>query len=63
MNGAGSNSVSSTRNWKLIKASPGTLYRVFTNPDDLAVWLAPGKMTGRVHHFDYNAPNVAIIQL
>jgi uncharacterized protein YndB with AHSA1/START domain len=45
-------SVSSTRNWKFIKASPENLYRVFTNPDDLAAWQAPGKMTGKVHHFD-----------
>src|SRR6185503_9699718 len=28
------------------------LYRAFTDPKALAVWLAPGDMTGEVHHFD-----------
>jgi uncharacterized protein YndB with AHSA1/START domain len=43
----------STRNSKFIKASPETLYRVFTDPVALAVWMAPGDMTGKVHNFDY----------
>jgi uncharacterized protein YndB with AHSA1/START domain len=42
----------STRNAKVIKATPEALYRAFTNPDALAVWLAPGDMTGEVHRFD-----------
>ncbi len=44
--------MSLTRNWKIIKASPKTLYRAFTDPQALAVWLAPGEMTGKVHSFD-----------
>lgn len=43
----------STRNTKWIKATPETLYRAFTDPAALAVWLVPGDMTGEVHHFDY----------
>jgi uncharacterized protein YndB with AHSA1/START domain len=29
------------------------LYRAFTDPAVLTVWLAPGDMTGEVHSFDY----------
>src|SRR4029450_4140534 len=43
---------SGTRNSKVIKASREALYRAFTNPAALAVWLAPGEMTGKVHAFD-----------
>ncbi len=43
---------SSTENSKWIKASPEVLYRAFTDPAALGVWLAPGDMTGKVHHFD-----------
>ena len=43
----------STRNSKFIKATPEALYRAFTDPAALAVWLAPGDMTGEVHRFDY----------
>jgi uncharacterized protein YndB with AHSA1/START domain len=43
----------STRNSKFIKATPDALYRAFTDPAALAVWLAPGDMTGEVHRFDY----------
>src|SRR6476659_4025043 len=32
----------STRNSKVIKAPRKTLYQAFTDPDSLAVWLAPG---------------------
>ena len=42
-----------TRNSKFIKATPEALYRAFTDPAALAVWLAPGDMTGEVHRFDY----------
>jgi uncharacterized protein YndB with AHSA1/START domain len=41
-----------THNSKFIKAAPETLYRAFTDPAALAVWLAPGDMIGEVHHFD-----------
>jgi uncharacterized protein YndB with AHSA1/START domain len=43
----------STRNSKFIKATPEVLYRAFTDPAALAVWYAPGDMTGEVHSFDY----------
>lgn len=43
----------STRNEKWIKATPEALYRAFTDPTYLAVWQAPGDMTGKVHSFDY----------
>lgn len=43
---------SSTRNSRIIRASRETLYRAFTDPAALAVWLAPGDMTGKVHSFD-----------
>src|SRR6266568_4877577 len=43
----------STRNEKWIKATPEALYRAFTDPAALAVWLVPGDMTGEVHSFDY----------
>lgn len=48
----GTGLTSSTRNWKLIRASQETLYQAFVNPEALALWLAPGEMTGKVHHFD-----------
>ena len=41
-----------TRNSKLIKASPETIYSAFTNRKALAIWLAPGEMTGQVQSFD-----------
>ena len=41
----------STQNSKFIKATPEALYRAFTDPAALAVWFAPGDMTGEVHHF------------
>jgi uncharacterized protein YndB with AHSA1/START domain len=41
-----------SKNSKLIRASPETVYSAFTNPEALAVWLAPGEMTGKVHSFD-----------
>jgi uncharacterized protein YndB with AHSA1/START domain len=42
----------STTNSKWINAAPETLYRAFTEPAALAIWLAPGDMTGEVHSFD-----------
>ena len=43
----------STSNSKFIKAPQQTIYQAFTDPAALAVWLAPGDMTGVVHNFDY----------
>ena len=42
----------STRNSKLIHAPQEALYHAFTDPAALAVWMAPGDMTGTVHQFD-----------
>jgi len=39
-------------NSKVIKASKETVYRAFTNPEALAIWMAPGDMTGKVYSFD-----------
>jgi len=41
-----------TRNSRVIKATPGTLYRAFTSPEALEVWMAPGEMKGKVHRFE-----------
>jgi uncharacterized protein YndB with AHSA1/START domain len=46
------NSAASTRTSRVIKASREALYRAFTDPAALAVWLAPGEMTGKIHEFD-----------
>jgi uncharacterized protein YndB with AHSA1/START domain len=42
----------STRTSRVIKAPRETLYRAFTDPAALAIWLSPGEMTGKVHEFD-----------
>ena len=42
-----------TCNSKIINASPESLYRAFSDPDALEVWLAPGDMTAKVHSFDF----------
>ena len=42
----------SARNTMVIKAPQEALYHAFTDPAALAVWLAPGGMTGEVHRFD-----------
>ncbi|HLG39389.1 MAG TPA: SRPBCC domain-containing protein [Chitinophagaceae bacterium] len=42
-----------TTNSKIINAKPEYLYHAFTDPNALAVWLAPGEMTGKVHPFDF----------
>jgi uncharacterized protein YndB with AHSA1/START domain len=41
-----------TRNSKVIKAPREALYRAFTDPAALAVWLPPGEMTGEIYSFD-----------
>ena len=51
---ADADSRAETRNSAFIPASPDTLYRAFTDPAALAVWMAPGDMTGRVHGFDHS---------
>ena len=42
----------STRNSKLIKASPETVYDAFMDPAILLQWLPPADMTGELHAFD-----------
>ena len=44
--------LTNTQTLKDIKATQEALYRAFTNPAALEIWLAPGEMTGRVHSFD-----------
>jgi uncharacterized protein YndB with AHSA1/START domain len=46
------NSTARTRTASVIKAPCEALYRAFTDPAALAVWLSPGEMTGKVHAFD-----------
>ena len=43
---------STTKNSRLIKASPEALYRAFTDPAALAAWLAPDNITAKIHEFD-----------
>ena len=47
-----SNSATGTRTSRFIKAPSETLYRLFIDPEALAVWLPPEKMTGKIHEFD-----------
>jgi uncharacterized protein YndB with AHSA1/START domain len=44
--------IKTTQNSKDIKATKEALYQAFANPAALAVWLAPGEMTGKIHNFD-----------
>jgi hypothetical protein len=46
------NSAARTQTSRVIKAPCKALYRAFTDPAALAVWLSPGEMTGKVHAFD-----------
>jgi uncharacterized protein YndB with AHSA1/START domain len=46
------NAAARTQTSRVIKASRDALYRAFTDPQALAVWLSPGAMTGKVHAFD-----------
>ena len=48
----GAPSPASTRTSRVIKAPREALYRAFTDPAALAVWLSPEGMTGKVHEFD-----------
>ena len=46
------NSAARTQTSRVIKASREALYRAFSDPAALVVWLSPGEMTGKVHEFD-----------
>jgi uncharacterized protein YndB with AHSA1/START domain len=50
---ANAHPLASTKNSKFIKAPLEAVFNAFTDPAALGVWLAPGDMTGKVHHFDY----------
>lgn len=41
-----------TVNSKIIKASPQTLFKAFTDPKALEIWFAPEGMNAHVHAFD-----------
>lgn len=45
-------SAAGTRTSAFIAAPREVLYRAFIDPAALAVWQAPGEMTGKVHEFD-----------
>ena len=44
--------MATSQNSKDIKASAEAIYRAFSTPAALEVWLAPGNMTGKIHGFD-----------
>ena len=44
-------SAASTRTSAIISAPREALYRAFTDPAALEVWLSPGEMTGKIHEF------------
>jgi uncharacterized protein YndB with AHSA1/START domain len=44
--------MSTTKNSRDIKASTEVLYKAFTDPKALEIWMAPGEMTGKIHAFD-----------
>lgn len=44
--------MATTKNSRDIKASAEVLYKAFTDPKALEVWMAPGEMTGKIHKFD-----------
>jgi uncharacterized protein YndB with AHSA1/START domain len=46
------NSSARTQTSRVIKAPREAVYRAFTDPAALAIWLAPGEMTGKIHAFD-----------
>ena len=44
--------MSTTKNSRDIQASAEVIYKAFTDPKALEVWMAPGGMTGKIHQFD-----------
>ena len=44
--------MSTTKNTRYINASAEVLYKAFTYPKALEIWMAPGDMTGKIHSFD-----------
>jgi uncharacterized protein YndB with AHSA1/START domain len=50
-----SNEGNSSRISRVINASREAIFRAFTDPSALEIWLVPGDMTGKVHEFDLRA--------
>ena len=44
--------MATTKNTRDIRASAEVLYKAFTDPKALEVWMAPGEMRGEIHNFD-----------
>ncbi len=44
--------MATTQNSKDINATQEVLYKAFTDPKALEIWLAPEEMTGKIHAFD-----------
>lgn len=42
-----------TTNTRIIQADKKEVYRAFTEPEKLVVWLAPYDMTGKIHNFNF----------
>ncbi|GLU52945.1 SRPBCC domain-containing protein [Dyadobacter frigoris] len=41
-----------TRNSKIIKASPAKIFKALTDPKGIETWRVPGDMTGKVRDYD-----------
>ncbi|MFT3750231.1 MAG: SRPBCC domain-containing protein [Agriterribacter sp.] len=41
-----------SKNTKIIQATPEHVYNAFTNPKALEYWLSPDGMTGKIHDFN-----------
>jgi uncharacterized protein YndB with AHSA1/START domain len=37
---------------RVLRATPGKVYRAFLDPDAMTKWLPPNGFTGKVHHLD-----------
>jgi uncharacterized protein YndB with AHSA1/START domain len=37
---------------RVLRATPGKIYRAFLDPDAMVKWLPPNGFTGKVHHMD-----------
>src|SRR5688500_16079754 len=42
----------SVRFHRVLRATPGRVYRAFLDPDAMVKWLPPNGFTGKVHHLD-----------
>lgn len=46
------NTTSTVRLHRVLRATPGRVYRAFLDADAMAKWLPPHGFTGKVHHLD-----------